>query len=196
MHRKMIAILGTAATTATLLGLGSTAAMATTYTVSPAGAVTATQSGNSTLKDVSTGNTLTCTAGSGKATLSASSNGSPIGTISALTYSGCTGPLSLSFTVTANSLPYDLNVTAYNSGTGVSTGTITGINAALSGPGCSATVKGTVDASYSNSTGNLTVSPDGSALTVTAASCLGIVATGNVVNYNAVYSISPKQKIT
>jgi hypothetical protein len=196
MYRKMIAIFGSAATIAAVLGLGSNAAMATTYTVSPAGAVTATQSGSSTLKDVATNNTLTCTGGGGKATLSASSNGSPIGTISALTYSGCTGPLSLSFKVTANSLPYDLNVTSYNSSTGVSSGTITGINASLSGFACTATVKGTVDASYSNSTGNLTVSPDGSALTVTAANCLSIVAAGNVVDYNAVYSISPKQTIT
>ena len=196
MYKKMIAILGSAATAAALLSLGSNAAMATTFTVSPAGAVTATQSGNSTLKDNTTNNTLTCTGGGAKATLSASSNGSPIGTIGTLTYSGCTGPLNLSFKVTANSLPYNLNVTSFNSGTGVSTGTITGINAALSGPGCTATVKGTVDASYSNSTGNLTVSPDGSALTVTAASCFGIIATGNVVNYNAVYSISPKQTIT
>ena len=196
MHGKMLAILVSAATTAAVLGLGANAAMATTFTVSPAGAVTATQSGSSTLKDVTTNNTLTCTGGSGKATLSASSNGSPIGTITALTYSGCTGPLSLTFKVTANSLPYNLNVTSFNSSTGVSSGTITGINAALSGPSCTATVKGTVDASYSNSTGNLTVSPDGSALTVTAASCLGIVATGNVVDYNAVYSISPKQTIT
>src|SRR6266480_2837070 len=93
----------TSAALAGVLGLGAGNAIAATntgvaatWTVKPGGAITA-KAGKTTLTDKNTGSTLSCASSSGKGTLKHGSglSGAGIGTISALSFSNCTGPLGL-----------------------------------------------------------------------------------------------------
>jgi hypothetical protein len=183
MRTRMLKLAGATATVAAVVALGAGVALAApTFTVTNGGTnLPATQVGSSTLVDGSS--TLTCTGGTGKVTAANGTglSGTGLATLSSVTFSGCTGPFSITFTVTPVGT-WSLN--AANSAGGTTTGTITNVDAKLSGTLCTAEVTGTVDASYVNSTGTLTVSPDGSLLTVKSASCLGVLNKGDVVKYN------------
>jgi len=195
MRKHMLKLAGATAAVAAVVALGAgTALAATTFTVANGGTnLPATQQGNATLVDGS--NTLKCTGGTGKVTATNGSgkSGTNIAQLSSVTFSGCTGPLSITFTV-APVGTWALNAVASSGGT--TTGTISNVKANLSGTLCTATVAGTVDASYVNSTGTLTVSPDGSLLTVTSASCLGVLKAGDVVKYNGVDKLNNTPFIT
>ena len=130
-------------------------------------------------------------------------SGAGLGSITSLGFSSCTGPLGLTFKVKSSHFPWHLNAVSYKSG--VTTGTITGIHATLSGPSCSATVDGTgatknngrVKATYTNSTGILKVLTSGGNLHIYRVSgCAGLIHTGNSATFSGSYKVSPKQKIT
>ena len=198
MRRKLLLILGSSATAAAVLGLGANAALAATWTVSNGGTnLGATQSGNATMKDVTTSNTLTCTSGTAKVTIANGTglSGTGIGTIPSITYGGCTGPLSISFSVTQVGT-WNLNASSYSGG--VTTGTVSNIDAKLSGLLCTAEVTGTASSTYTNSTGTLAVSRDGNLLTVKSASCLGVLNKNDVVAYTGSDKLNntPYVKIT
>jgi hypothetical protein len=205
--KRTYGILFAGAATAAVIGLSAAPAFAaTTWTVSPGGAITA-KSGTTTLKDTKTGNSLSCTSSSTSATLKKGSGlaGAGLGSITKVTFTDCTGPLGLSFTVTTKHLPWKLNAVSYNSKTGVTTGTITGIDATLSGPSCSADVDGTgagkdngqVDATYTNSTGKLAVLATGGNLHIYDVSgCAGLINSGDPSTFTATYTVTPKQTIT
>src|SRR5262245_46169215 len=80
--------------------------VAATWTVKPGGAITA-KAGVTTLKDTKTGSTLSCKTSSGKGTVKSGSglSGTGIGSITALSFSTCTGPLGLTFTVKTAHFP-------------------------------------------------------------------------------------------
>jgi hypothetical protein len=205
--KRTYGILFAGAATAAVIGLSAAPAFAaTTWTVSPGGAITA-KSGKTTLTDTTTDTALTCKSSSSSGTLKTGSGlkGAGLGSITALSFKTCTGPLSLTFTVTSNDLPYALNAKSYDSSTGVTTGTITGIDATLTGPDCSATVDGTaagadngmVKAKYTNSTGKLKILATGGNLHVYDVSgCSGLINTGDATTFVATYTVSPKQTIT
>jgi len=205
--KRTYGILFAGAATAAVIGLSAAPAFAaTTWTVSPGGAITA-KSGKTTLTDTTTDTVLTCKSSSTSATLKSGSGlkGAGLGSITAVTFKTCTGPLSLTFTVTTNALPWKLNAKSYNSTTGVTTGTITGIDATLSGADCSATVDGTaagadngeVKATYTNSTGKLKVKTTGGNLHIYDVSgCAGLIADGDATTFSATYTVSPIQTIT
>src|SRR5215831_16469821 len=96
----------------------------------------------------------------------------------------------------------DLNAASFSNG--VTTGTITGIHAKLSGPGCSAVVDGTgasanngkVTAKYSNSTGKLTTTGAGNLHIYKVSGCAGLIGSGDGSSFKGSYAISPKQTIT
>jgi hypothetical protein len=205
VRKRAFSLLITSAAAAIALGVGTTAAMAaTTWSVSPGGSATA-KSGKTTLEDTSTKTVLTCTSSSSSITLKKGHGlpGAKIGTITKLSFTGCTGPLGLTFTVTVNNLPYYLNAVSYSSSTGTTKGTITGIDAKLSGPDCSAVVDGTgagkhngeVTGTYSNSKHTLTVS-GGNLHIYSVSGCLGLIKSGDAASYKATYTVSPAQKIT
>jgi hypothetical protein len=83
---------------------------------------------------------LTCTSSDTGATPRGSSglSGTGIGSITAISFTSCTGPTGLQFAVTGNNLPYSLNARSCSSSTGTTKGKITDIDARLSGAGCSA----------------------------------------------------------
>lgn len=197
-----ILVVGAAA--AAVVGLSSAPAFsATTFTVKPGGVITA-KAGKTTLKDTNTGSTLSCASSSGKGTVKKGSglSGNGIGSITALGFTKCTGPLSLTFTVKSTGFPWKLNAVSFSGG--VTTGTITGIKATLTGPSCTATVAGatasstgTVKVTYSNSTGKLTTLATGGNLHVwNVNGCAGLINTGDATTFSGAYAISPKQTIT
>src|SRR5690348_14877560 len=154
-------ILLTSATTAGVVAVTAGVAFAAiTFTISPGGAITAT-AGTTKLKDVNTGSVLQCTSSSSSGTLKSGHGigASNLGSITALSFSNCTGPLNLTFTVSNSGFPWTLSGSSFNSTSGVTTGHISGIFSHLSGPGCSADVAGTtattpgkVKVTYTNST--------------------------------------------
>ena len=203
--KRASSVLVTSAALAGVLGLGvgSAAAVAATWTVKPGGAITA-KAGKTTLTDKNTGSTLSCASSSGKGTLKHGSglSGAGIGTISALSFSSCTGPLGLTFTVHTTHFPWHLNAVSFSSG--VTTGTITGIHATLSGPSCSAVVDGTgasanngrVTAKYSNGTGRLTTTGAGNLHIYNVNGCAGLIHSGDAASFKGSYLVSPHQTIT
>ena len=98
--------------------------------------------------------------------------------------------------------PWHLNAKTFSGG--VTTGSITGIHATLSGPSCSAVVDGTsatanngmVTAKYSNSTGKLTTTGAGNLHVYNVSGCAGLINSGDGSSFNGSYAISPKQTIT
>jgi hypothetical protein len=183
MRMHMLKLASATATIAAVVALGAgTALAATTFTVTNGGTdLAATQQGSSTLVDGSS--TLTCTGGSGDVTIKNGSgqSGTDLAQLSSVAFSGCTGPFGIAFTVSPVGT-WELNAASSSGGT--TTGTVVDVDANLSGTLCTATVTGTVDASYNNTTGTLTISPDGSLLTVKSASCLGVLNKGDTVKYN------------
>lgn len=200
-------VLFTGAASAVAIGAsaGVALAVAITFTISPGGAITA-KAGKTTLKDTNTGSVLSCTSSSSSGTLKSGSgiSGTNLGSITALSFSGCTGPLGLTFTVTNSGFPWTLSGTAYNATSGVTTGFINGIKSHLSGPSCSADVagatatsKGKVKVTYTNSTGQLKVLPTGGNLHVfNVSGCAGLINSGDATQFTGTYTVTPKQKIT
>ncbi|HEV7650028.1 MAG TPA: hypothetical protein VGP26_17920 [Actinophytocola sp.] len=94
---------------------------------------------------------------------------------------------------------WTLNGSSYNAGTGVLTGTLDNIVANISGPGCAATVQGSVNGDYNNGADVLTVHPD-QTLTVVSVdpvdNCLDLIHAGATAAFDGAYSVSPGQEIT
>jgi hypothetical protein len=182
----------------------SFATTATTYKVSPGGSVTA--SGSAQVKDSKTGTVAKCTKLKLDATLKKGSGlaGAKIGKITgpSSAFSNCSiGTISV--TVKANGFPWYLNATSYSSG--VTKGTITGIDLKASATGCAATLDGTaagadngkVEVSYTNSTGVLKILSTGGNLHDWGVSgCLGLINNGDPEVASGSTTVSPKQTIT
>jgi hypothetical protein len=197
------------AATAVLIGVSAGAALAVnaTWTVKPGGTVTGT-AGTTTLKDTTTGNTLKCTSSKATATLKKGSglSGTAIGSITKLSFSGCTGPLGIAATVTINNLPYKLNATSFNATSGTTTGSITGIDAKVVGGPCSVIVDGSgstpnhtgkVKVTYTNSTHKLKALASGGNLHLfNATGCSPFFASGDAATFVGTYTVSPAQTIT
>ena len=208
MRKHLSKVLLSGGVAALALGIGATTAMAataTTWTVTPGGAVTG-SAGKTTLKDTNTSQVLTCASSATQATLKKGSglSGTALGSITSATFTTCKGPGGLAFTVTTSAsttTPWKLNASSFSGG--VTHGTITGIKASLSGSGCSATVGGTtatstgkVTGTYTNSTGILKVSGGNLHVWNVSAGCLGLINTGDASTFTGSYTISPGQTIT
>jgi hypothetical protein len=196
------------AAAALLIGVSVAPALAAapTWTVKPGGVATA-KAATTVLTDTKTHVVLKCASSTAKVTLKKGKNlpGAGIGSITTISFTNCTGPLGIKFTVKSSHLPWKLNAVSYSKATGTTTGTITGVHATLTGPGCSATVDGTgatknngmVRVTYSNKTHKLTVLTVGGNLHIyNVAGCFGLIANGNPSTYAAVNAVSPAQTIT
>lgn len=201
MRKTTAAGLVTATAAAALIGLNvSPASAAGTFTVSPGGTATGTAT-NSKLTDLTTGTVLTCTKVTATVVLPSGSGhaGAGLGSITATSFTGCTGPLGLSFGVTPVGLPWSLNADSYSGG--VTTGSISGVKAHLSGTGCSADVTGpgggtgTVPGTYTNSSGVLAVA-GGNLTPASVSGCFGLIANGDATSFTANFAVSPAQTIT
>jgi hypothetical protein len=190
---------------AATVGMTATPAMAdATWTVSPGGDFIG-FAGTTTLKDEGTGTQLTCESSDASGTAKSGSGhaGAGLASINSLNFNDCTGPLSITFGVTSGNLPWALNADTYNAGTGVTTGTITGIQAKLSGPGCSADVggpggastTGTVVGTYDNNSGELAIS-GGNLHLWNVSGCFGLVGSGNASTFTGTYVVDPTMAIS
>jgi len=195
-----------AAAAALTVATGATAALAaTTWTVSPGGKVAA-RTTKVTFTDPTTGSALTCGNDTVTGTLKSGSrlSGTGIGSVTAVSIQGCTGPLAIVLLVKAADLPWHLSLTSYNAETGVATGTISGIKITWAGPACTAVINGTggvhsgvVKVSYPNRTGRLKLLTAGGNLHFAKVTgCAGLVNTGDPVTISAAYPVTPKQRIT
>jgi hypothetical protein len=193
---------------ATALAVGASAgvalAVAITFSITPGGNISA-SAGKTSLKDVNTGAVLSCTSSKSTGTLKSGHgiSGTNLGSIKTLTFSGCTG-VGLTFTVTNSGFPWTLHGTAFNATSGVTTGNITGIKSHLSGPGCSADVRGAtatstgkVKVTYTNGTHKLKVLASGGTLHVfNVNGCAGLINNGDATQFTGNYTVSPAQTIT
>jgi hypothetical protein len=201
LTRRIIQALlaGAAAATAALaLSVAPASALTQTFTVSPGGSITGT-AGTTTLKDTTSGNSLTCSSAKASGSLKSGSglSGTGIGSITSTTFTTCKGPLGLTFSVTQSGT-WSVNITSEAGG--VSTGFVSNVKASLSGPDCSATVTGSADATYSNSSAALTfkaVTGSGHTLKVSGVNgCLGLINNGDTSTFSGAFTISPAQTIT
>jgi hypothetical protein len=206
MRKRLTAAFLSSGVAAVALGFGAATAMATTATtwsITPGGAVTG-AAGQTTLKDAKTGTVLKCRSSATKATLKkGSGQANPIGKITSVTFTSCTGPGSLHFTATTSASqtrPWKLDASTFKNG--VTHGKITGVTAALSGNGCTATVAGTsakspgtVSGSYSNTTHILTVSGGNLHVWNVSSGCLGLINSGDGSTFVGKYTIKPPQTI-
>jgi hypothetical protein len=173
-------------------------AVPATWTVTPGGAFTGTAS-TTVLKIQESGVQLTCRSAGARGTAKSGSGlSNPLATLPAggVTFNTCSGPFGLTFTVTHVGT-WNLNGSTYSAG--VTTGTLTNINANINGPGCQASVTGTVAATYTNSTHVLAVVPNFTLLInfVSASNnCLGLIVQGQHASFNGAFTINPAQTIT
>jgi hypothetical protein len=206
MRNRIGAVLLIGAAAVLAVGLSATSSFAASpgWIITPGGAFTAT-AGKTTLADTVTGNALSCKSSKAAGTFKSGSGlpGKNIGSISSFSFSNCTGPLGLTFTVTASAFPWSVNFTGFKKSGGLVTGTITGIHATLSGPECSTVVDGTrataddgqVRFSFNGST--LKILPTGGNLHVyNVSGCLGLLNSGDAVSYAATYTVTPEQHIS
>lgn len=91
----------------------------------------------------------------------------------------------------------ELNGISYDPGTGVTTGFIEDIHGTVTGATCTASLSGSLSASYANATGELAIDPGGNdTLTVESSSgCIGLPGGGHV-GVNATFALSPEVQIT
>jgi len=202
MRRRLLGILAAGALTAAVAVMGAGPANAATWTVGPTpptGPFTFTgAAGQTLLTDTTTGTQLTCTSSTatGNAIRGSGQPGAGIAKITGTTFSNCTGPLGISFTV-LHSGTWLLNAVTPTA-TGAD-GTITAIQARLSGSLCSATVSGSVPAKFVNSN---TATPPSQAqlqvlptnpgtLTISNVSgCFGLIRNGDKASFRGTYNIT------
>jgi hypothetical protein len=212
MHKRISVMLLTGVSAALVIGLGAGPSFATTagtWSVSPGGTVTAAQSGRFTLEDTTTGHSFVCgqTTGAAKFKSGSGLSGTDIGSITALSFGDCTGPSKFTFTLTPHNLPWALSADSYDRAitSGLTTGTVNGIHAFLSGTNCKATVDGTSGVAddgatqihYHNSLDKLKIRTDDSSLHFYyVKGCQGLINNGDAVTFSSAYLLTPAQTIT
>jgi hypothetical protein len=215
MRKRLIAgLLTGVATSALTVGLVASPALAATWTVKPGGSVTG-KTGTTTLTDKSTGAKLTCTtvgttpASKAVGSLKSGSGlSNPIGSLTSVTFSNCTGPGGLAFTVkTSASSTNKWPITATSFSSGKTTGNISHIHATLTGTtiSCKATIDGTgasanngkVTITHTNSAANKLKVPGGGNLhAYNVSGCAGLINSGDAASFVATYTLNKGQTIT
>jgi hypothetical protein len=202
-RRAPVLVAVPAAFLAAALG-AATALAATTWTIKPGGAITA-SAPKASFKDTKTGSNQTCDSMATSARLKSGSglSGSGAGSISAFTFNHCTGPLGETLSLTATDLPWHVNFASYSGG--VVAGSISHMQIQLAGPSCTAVIDGTgatagdghVRFRYSDSTGHLTTLTTGGNLHFyNVRGCAGLFITGDPMTISANFTVRPKQAIT
>jgi hypothetical protein len=204
MRKSLSAAVFALASAGLAVGLSATTAMAatTTWSVSPGGSLTG-SAGTTTVKDTTSGTTVSCTSSTLAGSLKSGTGlaGAGIGTVTSLDFSNCTVD-GFTLSLSSGTVAWKLNAASYSSG--VTHGTISGIHFAISSSACSAVIDGTgaskhngkVKVTYTNKTGKLKVLAAGDNLHVyNVSGCLGAISDGDSGTISSTYTISPKQTI-
>jgi hypothetical protein len=199
MRRRLIGVAAAGVAIAgTVLMTGT--ASAATWTIDPGGPFNA-SAGVTLLTIQETGVELTCDSSTAAGTLkSGSGQENPIGTLSddGVQFQNCTGPFGLTFTVNHEG-EWHLNAATYDAATGVTTGTLDDISAIITGPGCDATVSGSVNVTFTNSTEELRVVNDPTLLIERVSdvdTCLGLIEQGQHAIFDGLFTVTPGQEIS
>ncbi len=204
MRKRVAAVLLSSGAAALALTVGTTTAMASsasTWTVMPGGSISG--QGSAQVKDATTGTVAKCSSIklAGTAKKGSGLAGKGIATIKTASFSGCT-IATIAVTVTVHGLPWKLNAQSYKNV--VTTGSVQGVELVATAPGCNATLDGTkagadngqIKASYSNSTGKLTLLGSGGNLHAWAVTgCFGLVNNGDPLKSSGSAAVTPKQTI-
>lgn len=187
-----------------MAALGATpllAQTAGTWTVKPGGSFSG-SGGLFTMIDTTTEGGFGCSPSGLSGTLKSGSGlaGSHLGSVTSMFATDCQEPAAYGFTF--SSFPYVLSGSSYSSGT--TEGTIAGIHAKGIGVGCHFVVDGTsatadngdVVFAYSNSTGQLKLSPGGNLHVYQVSGCYGLFHDGDYVRFSDTFTLSSKQIIT
>ncbi|WP_133907756.1 hypothetical protein [Actinophytocola oryzae] len=177
---------------------GTASADPATWSVSPGGAFTG--EAGETILTTESGVELFCTSSDASGTAESGTGlSNPLASLpeGGVTFNDCQGPFGLTFEV-AHLGTWELNGVSYD-GSDVTTGTLDNITAQISGPACEATVTGSVNATYTNSTGTLSVLPE-QTLTISTVDpsndCLGLITQGEAAGFSGGYAISPQLTVT
>jgi len=206
MGKRIAATLFSAGAVALTIGLSATSsfAAAATWTVSPGGAITG-KAGTTTLTDTRSGISLSCTSSKLAGSLKSGKGlpGKGLGTVTSVAFNKCT-VLSVTISLSSGKVAWKLNASSYNSRTGTTSGTISGMHLAVKSNVCSAVVDGTsatahngmVNVSYSNKTHVLKILPKGNLHVYKVSGCGGAISNGDAGTVTGSYKVSPVQKIT
>jgi hypothetical protein len=206
MSNRYARILVTGCAVVLVAALAAAPALAaTTWTIRPGGAITAT-SGWVTVTDTRTG-PFSCVSSTASGTLKRGSElpGFRVGSLSDVGFTGCSNAGGERFTLQATDLPWHVNLSSYDAATGVVTGMVTHVQITLSGL-CTAMIGGTsaaasdgrVKFTYTDSTGQLTVLAASGDLHFwnVRDGCLGDFNDGDRATLSLTFTVSPKQAIT
>lgn len=196
MRGRLIGALAAAAALVAAIVMSAPAnAVPATWTVTPGGNFTG-AAGTTLLRVQETGVQLTCRSASAAGTAKSGTGlSNPLATLpqGGVRFNTCSGPFGLTFTV-AHIGTWTLNGTSYASG--VTTGTLSNINANISGPGCAANVTGSVNATYTNATKVLAVQPNFGLTFNTVSGCLGLISAGQHASFSGSFTITPGLTVT
>ncbi|MFF7359983.1 hypothetical protein [Streptomyces sp. NPDC008125] len=191
--RRTLALHGGALATALGLSLTLGSGTAQAVTINPGGPFTATSSGTVTFGTSPA--TITCSSSVMAGNFLPSPIGSTVGTLSPTSFSGCTlGPgIPLSLTVLQ---PWKVNLTSVSpTNPNQFFGNVSDISLRATGVGCSIALSGISLITWTNPN-SLKFTGAGTTLTVSSASCLGLVTAGSVLPFSASYTVAPSQIIT
>ncbi len=201
--------LGTSLAAAVLaVGLAATPSLATTaktWTVKPGGSFSG-RSGRVIVTDTANGIKIFCSSSSISGKLKSGSGlaGSKIASITAWSFGQCEIGGQEFYTLENNpaAFPYHLNAESYAAASGKTTASVTGIQAAMFGSGCTLTVDGMtamtlgqIKAVYANNTHQLVTSGGNLHFWNVSSGCLGLYNTGDRITISATYAVTPAQTI-
>lgn len=202
MKRASSIVLTVAAAAAVIAMSAGPALAATTLTVKVTGGGSFTAaSTNTKLSDHGVSVTCKGSKSSGKISSATDKGTSPVkvGTVTKLSFSGCTGPLG-KVTTKVEGLPYTMNVDSKTNSKGETDGLIMGADVKVSMTGCSFTVTGSTPGFYTNKTHKLSITSklptkalSSGKLTVSNVSgCASLVNNGDHPSYDSTYLVSRK----
>ncbi|MET9350239.1 hypothetical protein [Streptomyces termitum] len=172
--RNLAVVAGGASAAFALAVSPASAVPSTVWTVTPAGSITAVNSGNVVLSV--NGIAMTCTKSNGAGTgANATGNPAQVGTITSMAF-GATGAPCTSVLGPVNAspvTPWKIMAQDYTAATGVTKGYIDNVDANVSVGACNFRVTGKASGTYTNSTGALAVNSLAGELTVVSSSGCG-----------------------
>jgi hypothetical protein len=181
-----------ASSTVAALGLAITQASATAaagWVVSPGGAFTAVAQ-NPTLTVPAA--VLECASATATGTVG-SSGTNDVGDITSLTFEDCSA-VGIPFEVQSKNFPWDLNALGVSAVPNAVDGSITGVDASISGSGCTADFAGSVTGHYKNDTKQLVI--DDGDLVASNANCFGLINDGDPALFEATFDVSGNHTIS
>ncbi|GGZ32910.1 hypothetical protein [Streptomyces poonensis] len=191
---RRCAVVAGAAAAAFGIAVGPASAVpSTTWTVTPTGTYTATNSGNIVLTAAIP---MTCTTSGASGTMSnATGNPAQVASINAINFGTAASPCTsiLGNVTTVAVTPWTIMATDYDAATGVTKGYVGNIKANVTAGACKFTVTGKASGTYTNSTGILAVNSVAGELVVASSpapsNCGSVITTATKPTFKGNYAV-------